>query len=714
MNKKYFSACLSFFILLSSAKTSFAKTVSLPVTGIPGLVPYTADISLDWDEGAFGKKSAFSYNHSIARMAAVFSDNAYVDVLAKKDNPLYRTYKTLGVQDSDIFLKYNVDYNDKEYGINQCAFSIASKTISSAQGPKTLVFLIIRGTPLGPEEWISNLNINNSHKESQEIHEGFSIATQQVLLYLDEYIKKHNINTKNSFILITGHSRGASVANLCSVYLADSKKFLAENIYAYTFAAPNVTPKKVDNLSQYKFIWNIVNAEDVVPTMPPNRKHWTFQKYGNILTLTNAWNTNYEVYRKEYLPKMNFYFRKFYGEDYSPFKTGPFIPILITKFLTSAYPEMGKFYDGFLHPHNSAERFIKYQVFSGKTPQDKVANVLASMDKAIKSDDKLEKKALLSSIHMHTMETYLCWLLALDEKEVFSKMNCELVRLQGHVNCSVLNEKDEIVLRIENSKVIFSSIKFPVIAFSKSINTNFIGFPKNANYKILVSSDSLLDSAFQVEVENYSAEGIYLDCSKKKEFFTNSEKLYEFSREKDMTQDFPLAAKEFTSKEAVAKEEKYDLRPDKKFLFRPEVSWDSNNRIMLGARIGTQQIFGSFFSDFNIHRFGNYLSFWTGVGSQKKIYTRFYVDAELLTNFVYVNSSEGFSDNFNLVPAFRFSAIFRPRSNKQLFVAGLFEFNIEDFNDGAFESDIKRKTIPSLNLGSSVKIYPSIQTGVRF
>ncbi|MBQ2206353.1 MAG: hypothetical protein II413_04030, partial [Treponema sp.] len=156
MNKKYFSACLSFFILISSAKTSFAKTVSLPVTGIPGLVPYIADISLDWDEGAFGKKSAFFYNHSIARMAAVFSDNAYVDVLAKKDNPLYRTYKALGVQDSDIFLKYNVDYNDAEYGINQCAFSIASKTISSAQGPKTLVFLIIRGTPLGPEEWISN------------------------------------------------------------------------------------------------------------------------------------------------------------------------------------------------------------------------------------------------------------------------------------------------------------------------------------------------------------------------------------------------------------------------------------------------------------------------------------------------------------------------------------------------------------------------------
>ena len=147
---------------------------------------------------------------------------------------------------------------------------------------------IIRGTPLGPEEWISNLNINNSHKESLEIHEGFSIATQQVLLYLDEYTKKHNLNTKNSFILITGHSRGASVANLCSVHLADSKKFLAENIYAYTFAAPNVTPKKVDNLSQYKFIWNIVNAEDVVPTMPPNRKLWTFQKYGNTLTLTNA------------------------------------------------------------------------------------------------------------------------------------------------------------------------------------------------------------------------------------------------------------------------------------------------------------------------------------------------------------------------------------------------------------------------------------------
>ncbi|MBQ5432489.1 MAG: hypothetical protein IIU30_03440, partial [Treponema sp.] len=272
----------------------------------------------------------------------------------------------------------------------------------------------------------------------------------------------------------------------------------------------------------------------------------------------------------------------------------------------------------------------------------------------------------------------------------------------------------EVVLKIENSKVIFSSIKFPIIAFSKSINTSFIGFPKNANYKILVSSDSLLKSSFYVEVEEYSPDGIYLGCSKKREFYTRENNLYEFSREKDMPKDFPLVAKEFTSQEAYDSQEKYGLRPDKKFSFHPEISWDLDNRITLGARIGTQQIFGTFLSDFNIHRFGDYLVLWTGFGSQKKIYSRFYCDAEIFTKFVYVLSPEDSARNLNLVPALRFSTIFRPRSNKQLFLSGVFEFNIENFNDGAFENSIKRNTIPGLSLGIPVKIYPTIQAGVRF
>ena len=510
MYKKIFLAGLALFVLLSSAKNSFCKTVTLPVTGIPKLVPKTADISVEWNEGFFGRKSSFSYDHSIARIAAIFADNAYVDVLEEKENPLYRSYKILGFADDNIFFKYDVDYNDSTYGINQCAFSIASKTIDSAKGKKTLVFLIIRGTPLGSEEWISNLNINNSQKDSATIHEGFSVASKQILFYLDEFLSQHHINSKDAFLLVSGHSRGASVANLCSVFLADSKKFLPQNIYAYTFAAPNVTSQDTGELNQYKFIWNIVNAEDVVPTMPPKRNHWDFQKYGNTRVLINAWNTDLEKYLNEYLPRMNSYFRKFFDRDFSPFKTGSFIPIIITKFLTTSYPEPEQFYSGFLHPHDTAAKFIKEKVFTGETSHEQVESVISVIDDAINSDNKLKKKIVWSCINMHTMESYLCWLLALNEDEIFSTMESQVIRLQGHQNCSLVNEKDEVILRIENAKVIFSSIKAPAVAFSKSINTTFIGFPKNANYKILVSSNSFIKSPFQVELEYYSPEGGYL------------------------------------------------------------------------------------------------------------------------------------------------------------------------------------------------------------
>jgi len=713
MHKKQLTICLSFFLLLSSTKNAFCKSVTLPVSGIPNLVPNTVDIPIDWDESAFGRKSAFYYNHGIARMAAIFSDIAYVDVQNEKNNQLYRSYKILGIQDKDIFFKYDVDYNDPEYGIDQCAFSIASKTINSAHGPKTLIFLIIRGTPLGAEEWISNLNLNNSQKDNVDIHEGFSIASKQILFYLDEYIKEHKINTRNSFLLITGHSRGASIANLCSVFLADSKKFLPENIYAYTFASPNVTLKEVSNSNKYKFIWNIVNAEDIVPSMPPRRRHWTFQKYGNTLILVNAWNTDLETYKKNFIPRMNFYFHQFYGKNFSPFKTGPFIPIIITKFLTSNYPETNSFYDGFLHPHDMAANFIKNKVFTGKTPQEQVSNVISVINKTINSDDKLKKRIMESCIDMHTMETYLCWLLALDENEVYSKMGSQIIELQGHQNCAVVNDKDEVVLKIENSKVIFSSIHPPAIAFAKSINSNFIGFPKNTNYRILVSSDSLLQSSFYVEVEEYNCEGLFLGSSTKKEYLNDTKTVYEFSRG-NTDKDFPLISKKINSDQSSTIQEKYDLRPDKKFAFHPEFSWDSDNRIMLGTRIGTQQIFGLLLTDFNFHRFGDYLSLWAGIGSQKKLYARFYLDAEVLTNFVYINSDLDSSKQLNFVPALRFSTNFQPRSKKQIFIAALFEFNIDDFNDAAFESNVKRNTIPGLKLGSSLKVYPIIQAGLRF
>ena len=80
---------------------------------------------------------------------------------------------------------------------------------------------------------------------------------------------------------VTGHSMGAGVANLVSANLID--KGHRDNVYCYTFAAPNTfykTDNKEDSYKEpkgvnYRCIFNIVNDDDFVPKLPMEQCEWT-------------------------------------------------------------------------------------------------------------------------------------------------------------------------------------------------------------------------------------------------------------------------------------------------------------------------------------------------------------------------------------------------------------------------------------------------------
>jgi hypothetical protein len=91
---------------------------------------------------------------------------------------------------------------------------------------------------------------------------------------------------------ITGHSRGAAVANLLAADLTDDALYPAkESIYTYTFATPNVRlpaddMERMAMKDDYLNIHNYLNTEDFVAYVP--LEAWGFTRYGITKEFTST------------------------------------------------------------------------------------------------------------------------------------------------------------------------------------------------------------------------------------------------------------------------------------------------------------------------------------------------------------------------------------------------------------------------------------------
>lgn len=126
-------------------------------------------------------------------------------------------------------------------------------------------------------EWANNMHLGDGSK-SDYMHEGWYNAANKMIAFLIDYVNDNQI-TGTVKLWMTGFSRGGATTNIVAGLL-DNKlengeklfnnaSLVKENVYAYTFEAPqgaNVNSKtiKPPKDSLYGNIFNVVNPNDVV------------------------------------------------------------------------------------------------------------------------------------------------------------------------------------------------------------------------------------------------------------------------------------------------------------------------------------------------------------------------------------------------------------------------------------------------------------------
>ena len=232
-----------------------------------------------------------TYSKDLAKLSILYSSDIYKDLYIKftsgatgGSDTATNLGKKLGLKDVKSFnisaSNYSVDKDDVT------EFFVGHKNIIYKGVVREVIIVAVRGTNDTNAEWSSNFDVGADTKEYYNAmgkshpdwknklnHKGFDVAANRVYDKLEAYIDQYVDSDAQTSILLTGHSRGAAIANILGQMFTDNTSF---KTYAYTFAAPNTTTAK--NAATYKNIFNIVNKDDIIPFLP--LKEWGFKNYG--------------------------------------------------------------------------------------------------------------------------------------------------------------------------------------------------------------------------------------------------------------------------------------------------------------------------------------------------------------------------------------------------------------------------------------------------
>ena len=487
---------------------------------------------------------SYSYNHNLAKFCSQISLLTYSSVENLRNGLNNLGFKTFDNNPSAAQLKngysngnaaiYWPSKSNSVYAKN--SFIITRKEYVRNGEKHTVVLVALRGTT--GNEWYSNFDPRGKLDKKNYTGSGhyyFEQAAQFVKNNLDSYLRRSNLTGgKNIEFIITGHSRGAAVANVLAAKLIDSSKSgssiypTSSKIFTYTFASPNTTKSNTRANTIYTNIFNFVNPEDFVTKVLPGA--WGYGRYGVTLTLpskTNESGYSYNIYKN----KMSSEFRKYYGSNYVPYGTGEFEVFSVIFAMTSRFGGLNSFYIGGFLRSTSPIWYSLYRYFqntichfvSETASMFDMATAISQL--ALTSGDKLYMALTAFFIHegklarrfeyAHTAETYASYVTTMSYDQAYTYAKGRYRKgYKGTVNCPIDieiydNDLNEIVGRIVNN-TIDESIAAGENSVALSVNGDSKSFwlPSNGNYEVrLIGND---DGEMNYTVSEISNEGVEL------------------------------------------------------------------------------------------------------------------------------------------------------------------------------------------------------------
>lgn len=211
-----------------------------------------------------------AFDHEEMNASVVYSDDFFSKKATKRNDSL--ALLSVGAADA----VYNKD--DIRDLLKTCGFTNKRDSVTDENsddlsfnfgkkkiGKKTVVAVILQGTASN-DEWKSNLRLGDSLLNLPTVHAGFNATEKAVHKKLNTFLKTNKLKKGSVAFWVTGHSRGAAVANIMAKRLSDT--YGKSNVYAYTFASPKVVKVSTKTTKKYSNIFNYVNPDDVVTRIP--------------------------------------------------------------------------------------------------------------------------------------------------------------------------------------------------------------------------------------------------------------------------------------------------------------------------------------------------------------------------------------------------------------------------------------------------------------
>ena len=268
-------------------------------------------------------------------------------------------YQQIGFTTVDVYnYQRQATYQDPDF----VAYTVASKDVE-INGERVRVYVVaIRGS-MENDEWFSNFNLG----ENGQHHDGYYKATKEIYnTLMQEYFEKDGLDAVHRKILITGHNRGAAIANYLAGQLTDDSMdqgmIVYENIYAYTFGCPNVSRNA--GLS-YQNIFNINYEGDWYCLFPLSE--WAYYRYGKTITI----QANEDFYTT---------FKEISGVDYTGTETVDTYKEKLMDYIPSeqAY-----------HEHRASFVMLAYYL-SGQDPNIPVEKMLKDLNLNVQENEPID------------------------------------------------------------------------------------------------------------------------------------------------------------------------------------------------------------------------------------------------------------------------------------------------------------------------------------